>query len=95
MAGPMGGPGGRKGMRGPVPKPKNAKGTIRRLLKYILKQKGLFFGMLLFAAISSIATVSGSLFIQPIIDDYLTPLIGKGFEGPLVTELFKMMGIMA
>ena len=36
----MGGPGGKKGMRGPVPKPKNAKGTVKRLLKYILKQKG-------------------------------------------------------
>lgn len=91
---PMGGP-GRRGFRGPVQKPKNAKGTIRRLLKYILMQKGLFVGMLLFAAISSLASVSAALFIEPIIDDYLTPLIGQRFEGELVTGLFKMMGIMA
>ena len=45
MGRPMGGPGGKKGMHGPMPKPKNAKGTIRRLLKYILEQKGLFFGV--------------------------------------------------
>ncbi|MBR5202832.1 MAG: ABC transporter ATP-binding protein [Clostridia bacterium] len=98
MAGPMGGPGGpgNRGRGRPAPpKPKNTKGTIKRLLKYILMQKGLFFGMLLFAAISSLASVSGALFIEPIIDDYLTPLIGQNFEGELVSGLFKMMGIMA
>ena len=98
MAGPMGGPGGpgNRGRGRPAPpKPKNTKGTIKRLLKYILMQKGLFIGMLFFAAISSLASVSGALFIEPIIDDYLTPLIGQRFEGELVAGLFKMMGIMA
>ena len=98
MAGPMGGPGGpgNRGRGRPAPpKPKNTKGTIKRLLKYILMQKGLFIGMLLFAAVSSLASVSGALFIEPIIDDYLTPLIGQSFEGELVAGLFKMMGIMA
>ncbi len=94
MAGPMGGPGNR-GRGRPVQKPKNTKGTIRRLLKYILKQKGLFIGMLIFAAINSLASVSGALFIEPIVDDYLTPLIGQKFEGELVAGLFKTMGIMA
>lgn len=97
MAGPMGGPGGpgNRGRGRPAPpKPKNTKGTILRLLKYILQQKGLFIGMLLFAAISSLASVSGALFIEPIIDDYLTPLIGQKFEGELVAGLFRMMGIM-
>ncbi len=92
MAGPMGG--GRKGPRGPVQKPKNTKGTIKRLFGYILKHKGLFFGMLIFAAISSIASVSGSLFIKPIIDDYLTPMIGKEFTSELIAPLIKMMCIM-
>lgn len=94
MAGPMGGPGGRRGARGPVQKPKNAKRTIFRLLGYILKQKWLFIGMLIFAAISSLATVSASLFIEPIIDDYLTPLVGQKFEGELVSGLIRMMAIM-
>ena len=94
MAGPMGGPGSR-GRGRPVQKPKNTKGTIVRLFKYIFKQKGLFIGMLIFAAINSLATVSGSLFIEPIIDDYLTPLVGQKFEGELVTGLLKMMAIMA
>ncbi len=94
MAGPMG-HGGRKGAGKPVQKPKNAKGTIRRLLGYILRQKGLFFGMLIFAAINSLATVSAALFIEPIIDDYLTPLVGREFGGELLEGLLKMMGVMA
>lgn len=97
MAGPMKGPmGGPKhmdnGMKGP--KPKNAKGTILRLLKYILKQKWLFIGMLLFSAVGSLATVSASLFIEPIIDDYFIPLVGQKFEGELVAGLIKIMTIM-
>ena len=95
MAGPMGGPGNRGRGRPAPPKPKNTKGTILRLLKYILQQKGLFIGMLFFAAISSLASVSGALFIEPIIDDYLTPLVGQNFEGELVAGLLKMMAIMA
>ena len=95
MAGPMGGPGNRGRGRPAPPKPKNTKGTIRRLLKYILMQKGLFIGMLLFATINSLATVSAALFIEPIIDDYLTPLVGQKFEGELVAGLIKMMCIMA
>ncbi len=93
MPGPMGGPGNR-GRGRPVQKPKNTKGTIKRLFKYILKHKGLFFGMLIFAAISSIATVSASLFIKPIIDDYLTPMIGQKFTSELVAPLIKMMCFM-
>ena len=94
--GPMGkGPGGRRGMHGPVQKPKNAKGTVTRLLGYILKQKWLFIGMLVFAAVNSLVSVSASLFIEPIIDDYLTPLVGQSFEGELVTGLVKMMALMA
>ena len=93
MAGPMGG-GRKRGPMGPVKKPKNTKNAIIRLFKYIGKEKGLFFGMLFFAAISSIANVSASLFIEPIIDDYLTPLVGQKFEGELVSGLLKMIAIM-
>ncbi len=98
MAGPNARPmghGGKRGMRGPVQKPKNTKRTIFRLLGYILKQKWLFIGMLVFAAINSLTTVSASLFIQPIIDDYLTPLVGQNFEGELVSGLLKLMAFMA
>lgn len=95
MAGPMRGP-----MRGPengkpIPKLQNVKATILRLLSYIVKQKWLFIGMLVFAAINSLATVSASLFIQPIIDDFFIPLVGHKFEGELVVGFIKMLATVA
>ena len=85
MAGPMGrGPGGPmgkgKGPHGPHGKPKNAKGTVIRLLKYIGKEKKYFIGMLVFALLSSLSSVSTSIFMKPIIDECLTPLAKAGFS---------------
>ena len=84
----------RPARRPAVQKPKNAKGTAVRLLKYVGRQKGLFIGMILFAFISSAATVSASIFIKPIVDDYLTPMIGMEFTRELVMPLIKMMVFM-
>lgn len=86
-------PGPRKGMPA-GPKPKNTKGTAIRLLKYVGKQKALFAGMIIFALVSSIATVSASLFMKPIIDDILTPMIGKPFTSEYTVPLFKMLALM-
>ncbi len=86
-------PGPHKGMPA-GPKPKNTKGTAIRLLKYVGKQKALFVGMIIFALVSSIATVSASLFMKPIIDDILTPMIGKPFTSEYTVPLFKMLALM-
>lgn len=86
-------PGPHKGMSA-GPKPKNTKGTAIRLLKYVGKQKALFAGMIIFALVSSIATVSASLFMKPIIDDILTPMIGKPFTSEYTVPLFKMLALM-
>lgn len=86
-------PGPHKGMPA-GPKPKNTKGTAIRLLKYVGKQKALFVGMIIFALVSSIATVSASLFMKPIIDDILTPMIGKPFTSEYIVPLFKMLALM-
>lgn len=86
-------PGPRKGMPA-GPKPKNTKGTAIRLLKYVGKQKALFAGMIIFALVSSIATVSASLFMKPIIDDILTPMIGNPFTSEYTVPLFKMLALM-
>lgn len=75
----------------PIQKPKNTKGTALRLLKYVGRQKALLIGMIVFALVSSAATVSASIFIKPIIDDYLTPMIGKEFTAELVLPLIKMI----
>lgn len=80
--------------RGPVQKPKNMKGTVGRLLKYIGKQKRYLIGMIIAVIINSVSTVSAAIFIQPIIDDYLTPMVGKPLTAELLAPLFKLMAIM-
>lgn len=70
------------------------KGTIKRLLGYITQNyKKQFIIVFVCIIISSIASVAGSLFLQTLIDDYITPLLGV--ENPIFTGLLKAIGIMA
>lgn len=85
-----GGPGGPRAV-GKVGKPD--KETIKRLLGYIFKNyKGRFFLVLVCIIVSSLAGVASSLFLQALIDDYITPLIGQ--ENPVFTELLKLIAVM-
>ena len=75
-------------------KPQIKKGTIKRLLSYITKKyKKQFIAVFMCIILSSIANVLGSLFLQTLIDDYITPLLG--IENPVYTELLKAIGFMA
>ena len=69
------------------------KKVVARLLSYIFKDYKkefmLVIGCILF---SSIASVSSSLFLEVLIDDYIEPMIG--ISNPVWTGLFKVMGIM-
>lgn len=68
--------------------------VVKRLLSYIFRdykwQFGLVIGCIIF---SSLASVSSSLFLEVLIDDYIEPMIGV--ENPIWTGLFKVMGVMA
>lgn len=69
-------------------------GTIKRLLGYINKKYKVKFIIVFICIIfSSIASVAGSLFLQTLIDDYITPLIGV--DNPVFTSLLGALGIMA
>ena len=69
------------------------KGTIKRLLGYITKKYKKQFAVVLICIIfSSIAQVAGSLFLQILIDDYITPLLGE--PNPVYTGLLGAIGIM-
>ncbi|MCI6387901.1 MAG: ABC transporter ATP-binding protein/permease [Ruminococcus sp.] len=72
-------------------KPSNTKGTVKRLIKYIGKQKSLLVGMIVFVIISSVATVMASVFIQPIVDDLLIPAIGQEFSWALFKPITKII----
>lgn len=89
----MPGPGRRN--HPPVAKPKNTGATVKRLLKYLGKEKKLLIGMIILVILSSLATVAISVFIEPIVDDLLTPAIGKGFSWSLFSGVKKQIIFMA
>ena len=70
------------------------KNTLKRLLKYITVdyKKTLIF-VVICIVLSSIAGVAGSLFIEILIDDYITPLLGV--ENPDFSGLLKVILVMA
>ena len=77
---------------GKVGKPDKA--TVKRLLGYIFKDYKLHFVFVIICILcSSLAGVAGSLFLQVLIDDYITPLIGT--QSPDFTPLLKTLCVMA
>lgn len=79
----------------PIQKPKNMGATVKRLLRYLGKQKALLIGMIVFVILSSLATVAISVFIQPIVDELLIPAIGTKFSFALFGRIKKQLIIMA
>lgn len=72
MAGPM----GRPQLKGDGSMAKNKGKTFKRLLSYITQRyKVLFLLVLVCIIISSVAGVCGSVFLQTLIDDHITPLL--------------------
>ena len=72
---------------------KNKKKTVKRLLGYITRgYKKQLVLVIICIILSSIAGVAGSLFLETLIDDYITPLLAV--ENPVFTGLLKAIGIM-
>lgn len=68
--------------------------TLKRLMEYIFRDyRGQFFVVIAAILISAAAQVAGSLFLQILIDDYITPLLGA--ENPVFTGLIKSLAILA
>lgn len=81
--------------QGPMQKPGNAGAAFRRILSYANEYKGLMALVVVFIIFSSLASIIGTSFLQSIIDDYLTPMIGnkdstlfRGFVATLVKMIF-------
>ena len=73
---------------------KNKKQTAKRLLKYITKSYKKHLTIVFICIIlSSIAGVTGSMFLGTLIDDYITPLLLE--TNPVFTGLLKAILIMA
>ena len=76
-------------------KPKNTKATFSRLLGYLGKSKSLLFLVFIFVAISSLAGIIGTSFVETITDDILMPIIGSQMTAELLAPLVKILIFLA
>lgn len=68
--------------------------TAKRLLNYVVTPyKKQFIFVIICILVSALAGVASSLFLQVLIDDYITPL--AGMENPIFTGLLKALLLMA
>lgn len=83
--------------RGGIDEIKDVKKTTKRLLSYFKKYKIAMVLVIVFIILSSLTGVASSIFIEKLIDDYITPLMGTvnpDFSG-IVSLLTVMAGIFA
>ena len=74
-------------------KPKNAKGTFRRILKYFKPYRGQLVLVLIGLLASVAANIAGTYILKPIINYYIVPWIGN--ENPDFTGLIGQLAVMA
>ncbi len=76
-------------------RPEIKKGTIKRLFGYMFKYKKRLAIVIVCIILSAIAGALGSLFLQTLIDDNITPMIENNLSdySPLFNAIIKMVGI--
>ncbi len=75
------------------PKAKNGGKVIKRLLSYMSLPNRIRMGFVFLCILASaIAGVAGSLFLETLIDDYITPLLAS--PSPVFTGLLQALGTM-
>ena len=87
MPGPMNGPRGAVRRGG---KPKDVKGTIIRLLRYLQGDKALLAVVFLCVILNTGASLAGSYMLRPIINTYIAPTDGPGGSAGLAMALVAM-----
>lgn len=74
-------------------KPKNAKGTFRRILTYFKPYRAQLVLVLIGLLASVAANIAGTYMLRPIINEYIIPWIGN--ENPDFTGLIGQLAVMA
>ncbi len=75
------------------PKAKDQGKVIKRLLSYMSLPNRVRMGVVLVCIlVSAVAGVAGSMFLETLIDDYITPLLAA--PNPVFTGLLRAIGIM-
>lgn len=89
---PKGGPGNGPGHG--YRKPKNAKKTLLRLMKYLSSHKSLLAIVFVLVAVSALAGITGTYFLKSLIDDYIMPLIGADLTGDALKPFIKALATL-
>lgn len=79
--------------RGGVAEIKDIKKTTKRLLSYFKKYKFAMVMVVIFIILSSLTGVASSIFIEKLIDDYITPLMGS--VNPDLSGIIRLLTVMA
>lgn len=79
--------------RGGVAEIKDIKKTTKRLLSYFKKHKFAMVMVVIFIILSSLTGVASSIFIEKLIDDYITPLMGS--VNPDLSGIIRLLTVMA
>ena len=80
-------------MKGDGRKAKNPKKTLVRLLSYLKPYKATMILVVISILISSLATALSSYSLEPLINDYIAPLVGQ--ENPNFAKLISFLFVMA
>ncbi len=73
-------------------KPQNTKATLLRIFQYIHASRVLFYAVLFFILLSSVATITGNYLLKPVINDYIVPFI---HTSPTLEDLKPFLFILA
>ena len=69
---------------------KDTLGTVKRLMSYIImRHKFIFTVVVVCVLLNSFVTVASSVYMQILIDDYITPLITEGGSGADGDDIFS------
>ncbi|MBQ6232402.1 MAG: ABC transporter ATP-binding protein [Clostridia bacterium] len=77
----------------PMAKPKDLKGTIRRMFSYVGKDKYRLIAVFICIAVSAVISAVGTYMLKDIIDGYIRPLIG--LENPDFGGLLYILSVLA
>lgn len=89
---PMGGP---RGKNAGTQKPKNAKKTLLRIVKYIGKNKALLFVVLLMLLLSTLCSTAASYWLKPILDGVETTIKAGTFATEGIRQLVQNLIIVS
>ena len=69
-----------------------SKGTLKRLMTYMKSYRPQLITVTVCIILSAIASAASSMFLQTLIDDYITPLLGS--QHPVFTGLLRALAVI-